>query len=495
MKICPACGAQYGDDAAFCAKDRTPLNTPGRGLIGQLLGDRYQVERKIGEGGMGEVYLARHVMMGRPCAVKVLSPSLLRDPDAAGRFNREATNASRISHPNVCAVYDFGATAEGHLYLAMEYLEGRTLTDALAPGPLPLERATAILAQCAAGLQAAHDLGIVHRDLKPDNVMLLDQRGGETVKLVDFGIAKAATGDGAQRVTRTGLVVGTPEYMSPEQLSGDELDGRSDQYSLALVFCRMVTGALPFSATSAQETMVKRLTERPRPLTELAPSKRFPAALQEVLDRALERKPDARFPSIDAFAKAIATASAPPASVATTALPRTEVVSPPSRSRAPLLIGGVGIVVAVLAVVFYQSRQPADAPRSGLADSAASVDSAASPAAAPPAVPSDSVGPAPAPRPPVTPPPPPPAGADTTAADPRDEDFDDPALAARAAARARLIADNPRFSRVRRANMAFNYGSHILRHDRAAAKRYFQLSCDLDPLPRCRILDQFKDNP
>src|SRR5262249_20237627 len=158
---------------------------------------------------------------------------------------------SKISHPNVCAVYDFGLTPDGLLYLAMEYLEGATLTQVLSSGPLALDRAVDIVSQGAAGLNAAHELGIVHRDLKPDNIMLVQQRGGETVKLADLGIAKAGEGEGGQRVPRTGLGVGTPEYMSPEQLAGDPIDGRSDQYSLALVLYRMLSGSLPFTATSA----------------------------------------------------------------------------------------------------------------------------------------------------------------------------------------------------------------------------------------------------
>src|SRR5439155_16543604 len=138
-------------------------------LIGQLVGERYQVERRLGAGGMGEVYLARHLLMGRPCALKLMARDLSHDPDAVSRFNREASSASRISHPNVCTVYDFGLTAEGLVYLAMEYVEGRTLSELLAQeGPLPLSRAAGLLEQCAAGLAAAHELGIVHRDLKPD---------------------------------------------------------------------------------------------------------------------------------------------------------------------------------------------------------------------------------------------------------------------------------------------------------------------------------------
>ena len=312
MKVCPVCATEYGDEAAFCSRDRSPLRAAdGRelpGLLGQLVGERYQVERRLGEGGMGEVYLARHVLIGRPCALKVMSPSLSQDPDAVSRFNREATSASRISHPNVCAVYDFGLTPEGLVYLAMEYVEGSTLSALLdESGPLKVDRAAALVAQCAAGLMAAHELGIVHRDLKPENIMVLSGRERETAKLVDFGIAKAMESLPGERVTKSGFVVGTPEYMSPEQLAGDPVDGSSDQYSLALVFYRLITGTLPFAGNSLQETLVKRLTDPPRPLSESRPEAAFPVGLQRVLDRALARDPGERYPSVAAFSEAIQT--------------------------------------------------------------------------------------------------------------------------------------------------------------------------------------------
>ncbi|HET9294319.1 MAG TPA: serine/threonine-protein kinase, partial [Gemmatimonadales bacterium] len=267
---------------------------------------RYHVLRRLGEGGMGEVWLAEHVRMGRKAAIKVLPPGMSHDQDAVSRFNREAASAARISHPHVCTVYDFGTTEQGQLYLAMEYLEGGTLGAVLkSEGPLALPRASRLLSQCADALQAAHDLGIVHRDLKPDNIMIVAGRTGEAVKVVDFGIAKAMTPDKGQQVTRTGLVVGTPEYMSPEQLAGDALDGRSDLYSLALVFYRMVTGVLPFQAGSAQETMVKRLTESPRSLADGCPGREFPAGLQAVMDRALDRDPGQRYRSVSEFGQAV----------------------------------------------------------------------------------------------------------------------------------------------------------------------------------------------
>ena len=308
MKRCPVCGTDYPDETRFCPTDGGALQAiaAAAGLVGTVIAERYHVLRRLGEGGMGEVWLAEHVRMGRKAAIKVLPPGMSHDPDAVSRFNREAASAARISHPHVCAVYDFGTTEQGNLYLAMEYLEGKTLGALLrTEGPLALPRASRFLSQCADALQAAHDLGIVHRDLKPDNIMVVTGRTGETVKVVDFGIAKAMTPDKGQQVTRTGLVVGTPEYMSPEQLAGDVLDGRSDLYSLALVFYRMVTGALPFQAGSAQETMVKRLTEAPRSLADACPEREFPAGLQSVMDRALDRNSGGRYRSVSEFGQAI----------------------------------------------------------------------------------------------------------------------------------------------------------------------------------------------
>ena len=317
MKICPVCSTEYADDVKFCPNDGQTLRStaPAGNLVGQVVADRYHVVKKLGEGGMGQVYLAEHVKMGRRSAIKVMNPSMVHDPDAVARFNREASNASRITHPNVCAIYDFGETPDGLIYLAMEFIEGEPLTDLLErEGALPVARATAIFQQTADALQAAHDLGIVHRDLKPDNIMLTRRKDGtETVKVVDFGIAKAVGGDEAgQKVTKTGLVVGTPEFMSPEQLSGDTLDGRSDLYSLALVFYRMLIGKLPFEATSVQETMIKRLTDEPTKLAEARPDLSFPAGLQPVLDTALARTPMERYQSVAKFAADVAAVTGRP---------------------------------------------------------------------------------------------------------------------------------------------------------------------------------------
>jgi eukaryotic-like serine/threonine-protein kinase len=308
VKKCPVCSREYSDETRFCQDDGTTLRaaTPAASLVGQVIADRYHVIKKLGEGGMGQVYLAEHVKMGRRSAIKVMSPAMIHDPDAIARFNREASNASRITHPNVCAVYDFGETPDGLIYLAMEFVEGVPLTDLIEQeGALPLARATAIFKQTADALQAAHDLGIVHRDLKPDNIMVARGRdGSDLVKVVDFGIAKAVGGDETgQKVTKTGLVVGTPEFMSPEQLSGDKVDGRSDLYALALVYFRMLTGQLPFQADSVQETMIKRLTDDPETLAAARPDLTFPDGLQAVLDTALARTPATRYQTVAKFAE------------------------------------------------------------------------------------------------------------------------------------------------------------------------------------------------
>ena len=309
MKICTACNAEYGDEILFCQKDGTPLrpSVATTDLVGQVIADRYHITKMLGEGGMGQVYLAEHVKMGRRCAIKIMSPGMMSDPDAISRFNREAANASQIGHPNVCAIYDFGETPEGLIYLAMELIDGKSLTALLdEAGTLPLARAADLTAQTADALHAAHDLGIVHRDLKPDNIMVITGRGKDIVKVVDFGIAKAMGADsGNQKVTKTGFVVGTPEYMSPEQLAGDPVDGRSDLYSLGLVFYRALTGLSPFPADSQQETMIKRLTDDPVPLAVARPEGRFSAELQRVMNRALARSPEQRYRTANDMARDI----------------------------------------------------------------------------------------------------------------------------------------------------------------------------------------------
>ena len=306
LKICPQCSSEYELDQRFCPKDGSTLKSQSAtaDIVGDVIAERYHVLKKLGEGGMGTVYLAEHVKMGRKSAVKIMNPGMMNDADAIQRFNREATNASRITHPNVAAIYDFGETREGLIYLAMEFIEGDSLTAVVERlGALPPQQAANIAFQTAEGLVVAHDMGIVHRDLKPDNIMIAKNRdGSDCVKVVDFGIAKA-TENQNQKVTKTGLVVGTPEYMSPEQLAGDKLDGRSDIYSLGLVTFNMLTGKLPFPSETVQESMIMRLTDRPRTLVEMTGQEHWPQALQDVLDKALARDAGERYQNAVQFGR------------------------------------------------------------------------------------------------------------------------------------------------------------------------------------------------
>ena len=271
-RVCPACGTRYAKDARFCSADGQVLRDESSAtdwLVGSLVAERYYIERELGVGGMGVVYLARHVYMGRLCALKVLRPEFLKNPAALGRFTRGAQNASRVTHPNVAAVYDFGEVEGESMYLAMEYVDGQTVGEILeSSGKLSVARTVRIVDQVASALKAAHDLGIVHRDLKPDNVMIVAGNSNDTVKVVDFGIARAVVGE-SEQVTGSQAIVGTPAYMSPEQLGGGEIDSRSDIYSLALVTYMMFTGQLPFGTAGVD--LAVRFLQRPKRLRELDP--------------------------------------------------------------------------------------------------------------------------------------------------------------------------------------------------------------------------------
>jgi serine/threonine-protein kinase len=361
-KLCPTCSTEYPITERFCPKDGAVLraqDSAAGDLLGSIIAERYHVTGKLGEGGMGQVYLAEHVKMGRRSAVKVMHPAMVHDANTIARFNREAANASRIDHPNVAAIYDFGETPEGLVYLAMQYVDGETLTQLVRDGGAqPVARAVEIVRQAAEGLHAAHGLGIVHRDLKPDNIMITRDRDGlDCVKVVDFGIAKGSgNGTGGQKVTKTGIVVGTPEYMSPEQLSGEEVDPRSDLYSLALVAFNLLTGELPFPSESTQTSMIMRLTEPPRSLAEIRPDIAWPAELETVMRRALARQARDRYATTREFARALQGAAesalaAPAASTASAASERTVMMAPPRRRELAIAGGALGALAAIVVAV------------------------------------------------------------------------------------------------------------------------------------------------
>ena len=304
-KLCPQCGTRYEGDNRFCTLDGATLvaENPADSLQGSVLADRYLIDRKLGEGGMGEVYLAEHIRMKRKVAVKVMRAWLTKDPAAIGRFHREAENASQITHPNVAGVYDFGETDQGLVYLAMEFVEGEPLTAVLdREKTLNHIRASNIVSQTADALAAAHSLGILHRDLKPDNVMIGRSRARtDLVKLLDFGIARVM-GRETQHFTSTGLIVGTPEWMSPEQIAGDTLDARSDIYTLGLIAFRMLTGQGAFSGTTSQEVLLAKMTKAPRHLHDVVTDIDWPADLEAAMDKVLATDPNARYDDALLFA-------------------------------------------------------------------------------------------------------------------------------------------------------------------------------------------------
>src|SRR4051812_16610985 len=295
FKICPQDGARLEDDSPLVIRAPTvpvaavPV-TPADPMLERTIAGRFRIERKLGEGGMGAVYKAEHVKMNRSCAIKILNSSALNDPEALPRFTREAQMSSRIEHPHAIGIYDFGESEDGLVYLAMEFVEGDTLTSVLErEGKFSVERSLKIAKQIGEALDAAHALSIVHRDLKPDNIML-SRKGADPdfVKVLDFGIAKMAESEDKRNdLTQAGLIIGTPFYMSPEQVGGDKLDPRSDVFSFALIVYEMLTGELPYGGQNTQAVMVSRLTNSPRPLRAVDPT--IPAAIEAAVLHALDR--------------------------------------------------------------------------------------------------------------------------------------------------------------------------------------------------------------
>ena len=375
-KVCPNCELTYSDDDFFCAADGSPLRSTAAdadNLVGTVIADRYRIDSILGEGGMGRVYRARHVRVPREAAIKVLRRALIADPYAVAAFNREARNAASVGdHPNVAAVYDFGETSDGLVFLAMEFIEGETLGRRLEREPvLPPARAVEIVRQIAAGLAAAHELPepVVHRDLKPDNILLKTTRdGSDWVKIVDFGIAKAAKRD-TQMLTTPGLVVGTPRYMSPEQLTGASVDARSDIYALGIIAFQMLTGRMPFpSASHDDESSVtwalQRLTVPPLSLAAVRPDIAWPAAAEDAIAAALAKSVADRVPTAAAFAQSFArafgfaTPSGVVGAIGPTAGPISAAIDSAARSAAPTALVGTPTVAPAPSPVARENAPP-----------------------------------------------------------------------------------------------------------------------------------------
>ncbi|MBA3316910.1 MAG: serine/threonine protein kinase [Gemmatimonadales bacterium] len=349
---CPRCSQSYPAPARYCVKDgfllveeagerpsprerypdppdggadtipRSPAaplpNDPLTTLSGQILDRRYRVGHRLGEGGMSYVYRADEIETGRVVALKILLPRLSRDPASVERLRREATIAMRLDHPNVCPILRLGETPDRLIYLVMPFLEGEPLSEHEARrGPFSAADGVPLLIQICHGLQHAHELRVIHRDLKPENIMLVplpaepaDGPAEFQAVVMDFGLAKERrAGAELAKLTATGIVLGTPEFMSPEQIRGKPLDGRSDVYALGVLAFELFTGRLPFPGKSAQDTMIARLRGHPLKLREVKPD--FPPKVEAVISRALAMDPGERYLSMSEMAMAFEAAHSP----------------------------------------------------------------------------------------------------------------------------------------------------------------------------------------
>jgi len=309
-RACQRCSYSNQDEAKFCLQCGAMLEVEvvdaGDPLIGKILLGRYRVVRVLGEGGMGKVYLAEQKMgtATRKVAIKTLHQELIADPQLVARFHRECETVIELHHPNTVQFYDFGELEDKTLFIVMEFIEGEDLAHRLQRGPIDPQTADKLLIQVCGSLHEAHQRGIVHRDLKPENV-LLTSRGGQSdfVKVLDFGIAKRseAEDESKAKLTKQGMVLGTPPYMSPEQFSGQTLDLRSDIYSLGIMTYEMITGHLPFEAKTPWEWATKHLTQAPTPIDAFPQGAALPQNKKNAIMRALQKSRDDRHPDVLSF--------------------------------------------------------------------------------------------------------------------------------------------------------------------------------------------------
>lgn len=276
--------------------------------VGTKLAGRYRICQRIGLGGMSQVYRAEHTTITRQLAIKVLSGEFTKRPDVVVRFLQEARAASQVAHEHIVEVTDFGETDDGRPFIVMEHLEGESLAATLlAEGPLSWERTQAVLLQILAALQAAHSRRVIHRDMKPGNCFRIERHGTEDfIKVLDFGIAKVLREDGTGiSLTAQGTVMGTPDYMSPEQCRGTKVDPRADLYALGVMAYEMLSGKLPFAAKHPVDVMHMHVFEVPPPIAEVAPDVEVPPGVMKIVQRAMAKEPDDRYDSAAAFASAV----------------------------------------------------------------------------------------------------------------------------------------------------------------------------------------------
>jgi eukaryotic-like serine/threonine-protein kinase len=325
---------------------------PGDALVGHTLADRYRLTRKIGEGGMGAVYEAQHILLSKPVAVKVLRDKYLDRPEVARRLVQEARLASSIRHEHIVDITDSGSTEDGRTFVVMEHLDGLSLAELLKrEGALPEARVIDIARQAASALGAAHARGIVHRDVKPENIFLVERGGRDFVKVLDFGISKSVRPGGVTeeslRLTHTGMIMGTPLYMSPEQARGDEdVDHRIDVYALGVILYECLTGEVPFRATNYLGVIAAVVTQEVTPPRALRPEMRISEAMERVVQRAMAKSRDDRYATMAALAADLERVAAGDAVEPLK-------LTPPARERPPrttLWLAAVGVLAGAGAV-------------------------------------------------------------------------------------------------------------------------------------------------
>ncbi|MCS6800121.1 MAG: protein kinase [Myxococcota bacterium] len=388
VRVCPKCRTSYPRRGALtCVRDGVRLVEPGElaeidsdPLVGTVVAGRFEVVERIGTGGMGAVYRARQRGLHREVALKVLRREARFDAETVARFEREARAMSLLVHPNTTRVFDFGQTDDGRLFFAMELLEGEVLTARIErDGGIPVLEAIDVTRQILRSLSEAHAKGIVHRDLKPDNVFLARVEGqtDRVVKVLDFGIAKMVHGERTvdQLETQHGTVFGTPRYMSPEQAQGKKLDGRSDLYSVGVLLYQLVTGRAPFVDDDAVVVMARHIRDRPDPPSRVAPDRPIPASLERVVLRALEKDPARRFPTAEAFERALeATVPDVRALAASPSPPRAQHRPWWRRLPASVAVGATLLLIGALGVIFaVASSHPEATHASPVADVSANV--------------------------------------------------------------------------------------------------------------------------
>lgn len=320
MKNCPICQQQFDDDVTLCPDDGGELTEIAYrydAFVGQILMDKYRIERLVGRGGMGAVYEGWHQSLNRKVAIKMMHPHIVADQSAAARFIREAKLCARIDHANTVTIHDFGVLENGRAFIVMEFVTGRSLRKLITiNGSLSLTQALEWFTPVCAAIEAAHKCGIIHRDLKPENVMLKEGPDGPVIKVVDFGLAKLWGGSGSVKLTQTGEVIGTPQYMAPELFENEAADPSVDIYALGIMFYEMLTGNVPFSG-KLEAVISGHLFKQPAPISAINPA--MPAGIDDIVALALNKRRDERIASamefanrLNEFAASLATTPPPP---------------------------------------------------------------------------------------------------------------------------------------------------------------------------------------